>query len=94
MYSTVKTLESSDHRERVLISRRPDGNYTYRRQWLSAALPNDDPDSPIVDARQEREMAWGPLGPDIGDARANKYQTVQRFEWTDGAGLQSVVGCS
>src|SRR3974377_2405111 len=31
---TVKTLESSDGRERVLISRRPDGNYTYQRQWL------------------------------------------------------------
>jgi hypothetical protein len=58
MYSTVKTFESFDGRERVLISRRPDGNYTYRRQWLSAALPNDDPDSPIVNAGQEREMPW------------------------------------
>jgi hypothetical protein len=66
MHSTVKTFESPDGRERVLISRRPDGTYTYQRQWLSAALPNSDPDSPIVDASENREKAWGPPGPDCG----------------------------
>jgi hypothetical protein len=66
MYSTVKTLESYDGRERVLIARRPDGAYTYQRQWLSAALPNDDPDSPIIQASEELEGEWGPPGPDCG----------------------------
>lgn len=66
MYSTVKTLESVDHRERVLISRRPDGTYTYQRQWPSASLPNDDPDSPIILAGEKLEGEWGPPGPDCG----------------------------
>jgi hypothetical protein len=83
MYSTVKTLESADRRERVLISRRPDGTYTYQRQWLSAALPNNDPDSPIVDSR-EREMAWGPPGPDCGiydSADTAENEARQRVAW-------------
>jgi len=84
MYSTVKTLESSDRRERVLIVSRPDGTYTYQRQWIFAALPNDDPDSPIVDARQEREMAWGPPGPDCGiydSADTAENEARQRVPW-------------
>jgi hypothetical protein len=84
MYSTVKTFESFDGRERVLISRRPEGNYTYRRQWLSAALPNDDPDSPIVNAGQEREMPWGPPGPDCGiydSADTAENEARQRVPW-------------
>ena len=66
MHSTLKTLESIDGRERVLISRRPDGAYTYQRQWLSASLPNDDPDSPIILAGEQLEDVWGPPGPDCG----------------------------
>jgi hypothetical protein len=85
MHSTVKTLESLDRRERVLISRRPDGTYTYQRQWLSAALPNDDPDSPIViDASRELEMAWGPPGPDCGiydSADTAENEARQRVPW-------------
>jgi hypothetical protein len=62
-------FESFDGRERVLITRRPDGTYTYQRQWLSAALPNNDPDSPILDASERRVAArarWGPAGRDCG----------------------------
>jgi hypothetical protein len=84
MYSTVKTLESSDGRERVLISRRPDGTYTYQRQWRSAALPNRDPDNPIVRANEEREGAWGPLGPDCGiydSADTAETEARQRVPW-------------
>ena len=66
MYSTIKTFESPDGRQRVLISRRPDGVYTYRRQWLSATLPNDDPDNPIGQTSDERDGPWGPPGPDCG----------------------------
>jgi hypothetical protein len=84
MYPTVKTLESFDRRERVLIARRPDGNYTYRRQWLSAALPNTDPDSPIIDVSQELEMTWGPPGPDCGiydSADTAENEARQRVPW-------------
>jgi len=66
MYLTIKVLESLDGCQRVLISRRPDGAYTYQRQWLSALLPNDDPDSPIGDACEEQDGTWGPPGPDCG----------------------------
>jgi hypothetical protein len=84
MYSTIKTLESPDFRERVLNLRRPDGTYTYQRQWLSAALPNDDPDSPFVDASQLREMVWGPPGPDCGiydTADTAEDEARQRVPW-------------
>ena len=66
MHSIIKTFESPDGRERVLISRRPDGAYTYRRQWQSAALPNDHPDSPLAPTSEGLEGIWGPPGPDCG----------------------------
>ena len=66
MHSMVKTFESCDGRERVLILHGPDGTYTYQRQWLSVALPHSDPDSPIINASNELEGAWGPPGPDCG----------------------------
>ncbi|WP_316187561.1 MULTISPECIES: hypothetical protein [unclassified Bradyrhizobium] len=75
MYSTIKTLESINGRERVLILRRPDGAYTYQRQWLSASLPNDDPDCPIILAGEQLEGEWGPPGPDCGI-----YDTVETAE--------------
>jgi hypothetical protein len=84
MYSMVKTFESFDGSERVLISRRPDGAYTYQRQWLSAALPNSDPDSPIVGSHEQREEAWGPPGPDCGiydSADTAKNEARQRVPW-------------
>src|SRR5262249_11487028 len=84
MHSTVKTLESFDGRERVLISRRPDGTYTYRRQWLSVATPNDDPDSAIADASEGRDGAWGPPGPDCGiydSADTAETEARQRVPW-------------
>jgi hypothetical protein len=84
MYSTIKTLESLDSCERVLILRRPDGTYTYQRQWLAAALPNDNPDSPIVDSSQARGMAWGPPGPDYGiydSADTAENEARHRVPW-------------
>ena len=84
MYSTVKTLESSDGSELVLISLRRDGTYTYRRQWLSAVRPNSDPDSPIIDASEEREVAWGMPGPDCGiydSADTAETEARQRVPW-------------
>jgi hypothetical protein len=62
MYSMVKTFESFDGRERVSISRRPDGTYTYQRQWRSVALPNNVPDSPVTNASSEQKEARGPPG--------------------------------
>jgi hypothetical protein len=84
MYSTVKTLESFDGRERVLISRRLDGTYTYQRRWLSVALHNSDPDSTIISASDEREEAWGPPGPDCGiydSADMAESEARQRVPW-------------
>jgi hypothetical protein len=84
MYSTVRTFNSFDGSERVLISRRPDGTYTYQRQWRSAMLPNSNPDSPIVDASEVRQEAWGPAGPDCGiydSADTAESEARQRIPW-------------
>jgi len=84
MYSTVRTFNSFDGSERVLISRRPDGTYTYQRQWRPAMLPNSNPDNPIVDASEERQEAWGPPGPDCGiydSADTAESEARQRVPW-------------
>ncbi len=84
MSSVVKVFEKSDGRERVLISCRPDGSYTYQRQWLWAGLPNVEPDSPIVDAGEERSDAWGPPGPECGiydSADTAESEARQRVPW-------------
>jgi hypothetical protein len=84
MYFTVKTFESFDDRERVLISRRPDGTYTYQRQWLAAAPTRGDPDSALVDTGKQRENAWGPPGPDCGiydTADTAENEARQRVPW-------------
>jgi hypothetical protein len=83
LHLIVKTLESFDGRERVLISRRPDGTYTYRRQWLSAASPDNDPDS-AIDTSGERYGTWGPAGPDCGiydSADTAETEARQRVPW-------------
>ena len=83
MYSMVRTFESSDARERVVISRRPDGTYTYRRQWLSVARPTD-PDSPIINTNNDPKEAWGPLGPDCGiydSADTAESEARHRVPW-------------
>jgi len=84
MYSTVRTFESFDGKERVLISRRPDGAFTYQRQWLSAAQPSCDPDSPIAIEGDVREEVWGPPGPDCGiydSADTAETEARQRVPW-------------
>jgi len=84
MYSTVRTFNSFDGSERVLISRRPDGTYTYQRQWRPAMLSNSNPDNPIVDASEERQEAWGPPGPDCGiydSADTAESEARQRVPW-------------
>jgi hypothetical protein len=84
MNSTVRTFESFDGSERVLISRRFDGTYTYQRQWLLAALPSNDPDSPIVDAGEKRQQVWGSPGPDCGiydSAETAESEARQRVRW-------------
>ena len=67
-------LESPDGTERVLILQRPDGAFTYRRQWRSdTPQPTSDDD--------ER---WSPPGPDCGiyDSRDTaETEARQRIPW-------------
>lgn len=68
----IKTFESPDGKERVLILRRSDGCYTFRRQWRSTASRSMNVDEQVrgdriaVDADAEIEHGWGPPGPDCG----------------------------
>lgn len=60
----LKTIESPDGKERVLIVQRPDNSYSYRRQWLHNA-ERIDPDSP-TGTEYKMEGEWGPPGPYSG----------------------------
>jgi hypothetical protein len=67
----LRILESPDNQERVVIVRRLDGTFTYRRQWRSEF--SDDADG-----------GWGPLGPDCGiydSEETAEIEAQQRIEW-------------
>jgi hypothetical protein len=84
MNSDVRVLESSDGLERVIIAKRPDGNYTYRRQWRSRAA-NFHPDSPIsAEAPSLRAGEWDAPGPDCGiynSPDTAEMEARQRVPW-------------
>jgi len=61
----LSVIVSPDGQQSVLIVQRPDGSFSYRRQWLASARTND-PDSPIVTASEVSGEAWGPPGPYCG----------------------------
>jgi hypothetical protein len=70
----IKTLESPDGNERVLISQRADGHYTYRRQWRST-------DSQFKNVDEE---GWGPPSEDCGiydSADTAETEARQRVLW-------------
>src|SRR5258708_2186139 len=69
--------------EFVRISRRSDGTYTYRRQWISVARTTDT-DSSIINANNDPKEAWGPLGPDCGiydSAGTAESEARHRVPW-------------
>jgi hypothetical protein len=61
----VQSFTRPDGRERVLIVQRPDGAYSYRRQWRSSAI-QDHPDSPILGPSDVTPEGWAPIGPYCG----------------------------
>jgi hypothetical protein len=66
-------LESPDGTERVLILKRPDGAFTYRRQWLS------EKPRPV-----DGEEKWSQPGPDCGiydAADTAETEARQRVPW-------------
>jgi len=79
----VQTFTSPDGNERILIVQRPDGRYSYRRQWLWGIITNH-PDSPARDLNYERVGEWAPLGPYLGFydcAETAKWEALGRIEW-------------
>jgi hypothetical protein len=72
MEDRLITIESADGRERVVICRRTDGNFTYRRQWADASVVTG------------RDFGWGALGPEAGiyDSRETaELEAMQRVPW-------------
>ena len=73
----VKVFESPEGDERVLICRRSDGLFTFRRQRRS--------DDPLVAGSEEE--AWGPPGLDCGiydSADTAETEAMQRVPWLKG----------
>lgn len=65
----LKTITSPDGKHRVLVIRKGDGNYSYRRQWLV-----DAPDGP----------QWGAPGPYCGiyeSAETAEREAIARIDW-------------
>jgi hypothetical protein len=71
MDAWIKILERSDGQERVVISRRADGVYTYRHQLIDPERAND-------------EDPWGRPGPECGlydSSDTAETEAMQRVEW-------------
>lgn len=54
MTGRIPIIEKPGGGERVIIWRRDDGNFSYRRQWADSSV--------ITDA----DEGWGALGPELG----------------------------
>ena len=72
MEERISIIEKADRSERVVICRRKDGNFTYRRQWADPAVLTGP------------DYGWGPPGPDLGvyDTPATaEMEAMQRVAW-------------
>lgn len=72
MERRVKVIERADGSERVVICRRDDGNFTYRRQWA---------DTSIIDGP---DFGWESLGPDLGvydTLETAEFEAMLRLPW-------------
>lgn len=75
MTEPILVLENSEGTERLLITQRLDGAYTYRRQWRNI------PTSSLV---PPEDYEWGPFGPDCGiydSAETAEIEARQRIKW-------------
>jgi hypothetical protein len=78
----LKTIKSPDEKERVLIVQRPDGSFSYRRQWLHNA-ERTHPDSPPGQV-YEMDGEWGPPGPYCGiydSTETAENEACSRVPW-------------
>ena len=76
-------IMSPDGKERVLIVQRPDGHYSYRRQWRSGETSNH-PDSPIFESDFLEGGPWGPPGPYCGiydSEHTAEQEAFYRVSW-------------
>lgn len=79
----LRSIESPDGCERVLIVRRSDGVYSYRKQFLSPYAITD-PDSPLLPAGAVQDGAWTPPGPYCGlydSPMTAEQEAVGRGSW-------------
>lgn len=74
----VQSFIRPDGCERVLIVQRPDGAYSYRRQWRSSAI-QDHPDSPIFAPSEVTAEDWAPVGPYCGIYDSQETAEHQAF---------------
>ena len=79
----LRSIDSPDGSQRVLIVVRPEGVYSYRKQFLSSKM-NNDPDSPIFPAGSVPEGSWGPPGPYCGhydSPMTAEQEALGRVDW-------------
>jgi hypothetical protein len=75
MSEEILILEQADGKERLLIVRRLDGAFTYRRQWRNLQA---------LCSEEASDNAWGPAGPDCGiydSAETAETEARQRVPW-------------
>jgi hypothetical protein len=72
MTGCIRIIEKPGGGERVIIWRRDDGKFSYRRQWAESSVITGD------------DEGWGALGPELGiyDSPATaETEAMQRVPW-------------
>lgn len=72
MKDRVRIIEKPDGSERVVVCRRDDGNFSYRRQWADASILIGN------------DQGWGQLGPECGiydSQEMAETEAMQRVSW-------------
>jgi hypothetical protein len=79
----TQVITKPDGKERVMIVQRPDGCYSFRRQWLVGQRTNH-PDSPIFKPGSIPVGEWGPPGPYVGiydTEETAKWEALGKIDW-------------
>jgi len=72
MEDRLSIIGKADGTERVLICRRSDGRFTYRRQWADLSVITG------------QDFCWGAVGPDLGiydTPETAELEAMQRVPW-------------